>query len=187
MQVGKREGYFKRLVMDLKPGREKQKVPPSAGTPIDKTCKEISSALARRLGNLPGINANAMLSIKIEKNDDVGAQIKFTVFGVRTDAGAKRKHKSLHTVSISFAPTGNAYSNSENEFDTAFEQLQPLLGDTGSDYSVKEAAIDLDFSITEEGNMSILAAGEVKDESTHHLAVKLTSRTRGDSCTNRGA
>lgn len=94
---------------------------------------------------------------------------------------------------ITFTPRGNTHLSNENEFDTAFEQLQPLIGDTSSDYGVQEAAIDLDFSITEDATVSILAAGDVKDDSTHHLAVKLTTEKKAaptapaNTCLERGA
>jgi hypothetical protein len=146
-----------------------------ADTTIDKICNEISGALARLLKGRNGITASAMASIKIQKSGGDGLEAKFAICGVRADAGAQRTHGNVHTVSITFTPTGNANSGSENEFDKAFEQLQPLL-DTSSDYAAQVMAIDLDFSITEQGRLSILAAGSFKDESTHHVTVKLTPR-----------
>jgi hypothetical protein len=162
-----------KLKAEANSSREKEGVPFPAGITIDKTFKEISAALARRLGKLSE-SACATLSIKIQKVRKEGTDFEFTVFGIRADAGVDRGHKNVHTVSITFTPRGNTDLSSENEFDTAFEQLQPLIGDTSSDYGVEEAAIDVDFSITEDAKVSILAAGDFKDESTHHLTVKLT-------------
>jgi hypothetical protein len=145
----------------------------SADTTINKTCNEISAAFARRLKGRNGITASATVSIKIQKIGGTGADAKFAICGVRAEAGAERTHGNVHTVSITFTPTPNTNSGSENEFDKAFEQLQPLL-DTSSDYVKPDVAIDLDFSITEQGKFSILAAGDFKDDSTHHVALTLT-------------
>ena len=145
----------------------------SADTTIDKICNEISAALAGLLKGRKDITASAIVSIKIQKSGGDGLEAKFAICGVRGHAGAQRTHQNVHTVSITFTPTGNAHSGSKNEFDKAFEQLQPFL-DTSSDYAAQVMAIDLDFSITDQGRLSILAAGNVKDESTHHVTVKLT-------------
>jgi hypothetical protein len=132
----------------------------SADTTIDQTCSEISAALSRRLKGTNGFTAEAIVSIKIQKSDEKGVDAKFSICGVRADAGAAVDHRNVHTVSITLTPTSDAHSGSENEFDKAFEQLQPLLDtsrlDTSSDYAVQNVAIDLDFSITDKGNFSVL-------------------------------
>jgi hypothetical protein len=84
------EAWRKELKKDVD-YREEKGVPFLAGTTIDRTCKEVSAALARRLGNLSDRSASATLSIKIQKVRQGGSDFEFTVFGIRADAGVARE------------------------------------------------------------------------------------------------
>jgi hypothetical protein len=150
---------------------------------IDAIRKMIHNALKASglTGKSSGFTCTATLTLKVQKSDDPNVGVKFSVCGVRGGASAARKSASTQTLTIKFRPTeastdtldaGGINPGSIDQFTKAFNGLTSTL-DTGDPFGTKEAVIDIDFALDDAANVSIIAGDNVKDDSTHHLQVRL--------------
>lgn len=143
---------------------------------IAETCDEVSAALDRLLAG-SAYEAEATLSIKLQDDGKVGVRGKGKILGVAVGLGVSRGSKSARTVSITFTSSGRSATLSPSDFDVALGSVREALGTIGDGYGVNDMVIDLDYSVSETGQVSVLAVGDTKDDSTHHLKVTLKPKT----------
>jgi hypothetical protein len=162
------------------PGAD-QVVDPAAA--VDQVRRMIHSAL-KESGlsdkNKP-FTCEASLTLRVRKNDGGQGGVKFSLCGIQGDAGAARKSGRTQTLTITFVPTDETVDTAGidpgvDEFKNAFDELSKVV-DTADIFGTIGAVIDIDFMLDNSLKVSIIAGCDIKDESTHHLSVKLSRST----------
>ena len=126
-----------------------------------------------------GFSCTASLTLKVLKSTDADGGVKFSVCGAKGDVGVARNSKNTQTLTIDFTPTEgqvDARDTDEqnvDEFKSAFDGLIEAVS-TADEFGTSRVVIDINFMFDAAMNVSIIAGGAIKDESTHHLSVTLS-------------
>jgi hypothetical protein len=170
---------------DLTGGSATDTTPPIT---VNSMCTMVENALgASSLTADPSVKIEATLTTKVVRTNEEELGLKFAVCGVRGGGGVQRTSGNTQEVTVTFDPTRPPSSDADSpatsdadgtELRTELDTLAEMIG--LSDLRWTTAAIDLDLTLDDEGKASVIAAGDVKDDSTHHLEIKLTRIAGGE-------
>jgi hypothetical protein len=165
-------------------------LPPSAEESIGTIARMINHALRENGFISAAFGATkVVLVLKAEEQRSEGLGMKLSGFSITGGLSGLHENEDAHTITIQLHPVADAYNQNpdkadpvydeeKNEFLSAFEQLNFLLVDDDARDSpilpgVEKTSVELSFVITDDFKVSIVAQGQLKNDSAHQVIITL--------------
>jgi hypothetical protein len=165
-----------------------------AGVPLGSLIEAVKASVKQagisRTSQQPDMRvASVQLILKTVASETAGGGLDFRVpfIGMKLKVGATVTKKDTHTLDITLAPPEDAGREVRGGYDVedalvnaiaAIRAVTAQAAEGDDPWGLSESVIDISFAITRAGTISLGVDGELSDELTHTLRLRLGPQAR---------